>query len=108
MVASLPTEAVWLTIDKDVLARGEAATNWDQGDMTVDHILEAIDKLARHCKVLGADVCGDYSTPRYADPFRALLSWADHPSLAIPGAAEIAVNSKTNSRILTIFQEVFI
>ena len=33
MIASLPTEAIWITLDKDVLASEDAATNWDQGGM---------------------------------------------------------------------------
>jgi hypothetical protein len=70
--------------------------------------LEAVDTLAKCRKISGADVCGDYSTPRYAGPSRALLSWADHSSPAVSSAAEIAVNSKTNARLLTNFQEAFI
>lgn len=108
LVCSLPTQEVWLTIDKDVLAPSEAATNWDQGEMTLDHILAAIEALASHCKVLGADVCGDYSIPHYADPFRAFLSWADHPAVAVPGDAEIAINDRTNALLVNAFQGAFI
>ena len=42
MIASLPTEAIWITIDKDVLASEDAATNWDQGGMRLTHLLQAL------------------------------------------------------------------
>jgi arginase family enzyme len=56
IIAGVPTQAVWLTIDKDVLAEEEAATNWDQGAMSVDHLIEAIKLFALRKRVLGVDV----------------------------------------------------
>ena len=55
MISSLPTDAIWITIDKDVLASEDAATNWDQGGMRLTHLLQALRALvaALRCKSSG-------------------------------------------------------
>ena len=95
----LPLTPLWITLDKDVLGPAEAVTNWDQSALVLDDILAAIAKLADRRRILGVDVCGDYSRPRYRDPFRFLLSALDHPRRRRPAMAELAVNDRTNARI---------
>ena len=107
VIAGVPTRAVWLTIDKDVLVEEEAATNWDQGGMSVDHLIEAIRLLALRKRLFGVDVCGDYSTPRFGDPFRAALAHFDHPSKPEPTPEVLRRNAATNARLLACFDEVF-
>jgi arginase family enzyme len=107
VISGVPTQAVWLTIDKDVLAEEEAATNWDQGAMSVDHLIEAIKLFALHRRVLGVDVCGDYSPPRFRDPFRAALAHFDHPAKPAPTPETLGRNATTNARLLACFEEVF-
>ncbi|MDY0241407.1 MAG: hypothetical protein RBR34_04430 [Rhodospirillaceae bacterium] len=99
-LAPLP---LWITLDKDVLSPNEATTNWDQGGMSLDLVFQAIRRLSRSRRLLGMDVCGDYSKPRYSDPFRYFLSVTDHPTLAEPDAAALAINDRTNRRILDAF-----
>ncbi|SEE54455.1 hypothetical protein SAMN05444161_6115 [Rhizobiales bacterium GAS191] len=106
IIADLPTKAVWLTIDKDVLAEEEAATNWDQGLMSVDHLIEAIKLCALRARILGVDVCGDYSPPRFRDPFRAALAHLDHPAKPVPTPETLRRNAVTNARLLACFEEV--
>lgn len=60
IVAAIATEAVYISIDKDVLTEDEAITNWDQGDMTLDRLLFIIRQISRHKRLLGLDVCGEY------------------------------------------------
>src|SRR5262249_6558403 len=36
VLAAIDTDAIWLTIDKDVLGESEALTNWDQGQMPLE------------------------------------------------------------------------
>lgn len=55
----IPTEAVYLSIDKDVLDPGEAETDWDQGNMAVDQLLKWVSALMSGHRLLGADVCGE-------------------------------------------------
>jgi hypothetical protein len=76
----IPTEAIWFTIDKDVLRPADAATNWDQGEMPLDALLDGIRTLSKGKRVLGADLCGDYSPPSFGwNIFKRIESWQDHP-----------------------------
>ena len=106
LVASLPVRRLWITIDKDVLLPAEAVTNWDQGEMTLDHIVAAVERLASSFRIAGIDVCGDYSRPRLKDPLRAFLSWSDHPELPPHGDDDLAVNDRTNARLVATFRKV--
>jgi hypothetical protein len=106
LAESLPVPAVWITIDKDVLRPGEAITNWDQGEMGLDHIIAAVQRLASSFRIVGIDVCGDYSQPRLKDPLRAFLSWSDHPDLPFHTDGDLAVNDRTNARLVAAFREV--
>jgi arginase family enzyme len=103
---SLPAPAIWITIDKDVLGHGEAVTNWDQGEMTLDHVIAAVRRLASSFRIVGIDVCGDYSRPQLKDPLRAFLSWSDHPEPPPHGRDDLAVNDRSNARLLGAFREV--
>ena len=50
---------VYLSIDKDALAPGYAAADWDQGDMTIDGLLELIHRIRGGHNLLGVDICGE-------------------------------------------------
>ncbi|CUX18320.1 arginase family protein [Clostridium sp. C105KSO13] len=51
---------VYLSIDKDVLTRRFAVTNWDQGEMTVDMLKHMLKFLLIECEMIGIDICGEY------------------------------------------------
>lgn len=106
LIEAIPTRAIWLTIDKDVLARSDATTNWDQGSLPLGHLLAAIERLGSERRILGADVCGDWSAPRFGDPFRAALAYFDHPPALHPSAADLAVNARVNGLLLDCFARV--
>ena len=53
------THACHISIDKDALAPAYAATNWDQGSLTLDALKECISTLAVNHKILGIDICGE-------------------------------------------------
>jgi len=106
MIATIPTRAVWLTIDKDVLARSDALTNWDQGELPLEHLLAAIERLAERRRIVGVDVCGDWSKPRFSDPFRATLAYFDHPGRLHPSPEELAVNARVNAALIDCFERV--
>lgn len=100
----LPTEAIWLTIDKDVLQPADAGTNWDQGEMPLDALLEGIRRLARGKRVLGADVCGDYMPPDFGrNILKRIESWQDHAPA--PAAAICARNAAANRAIMDALKE---
>ena len=102
----IPTKAVYISIDKDALCASEAVTNWDQGDMRLAHVQALVESLARSRRILGIDVCGDYSPPRFSDPVRAALAWFDHPADPRPDAAALAINARANAALLDTFRRV--
>ena len=55
-LADLP---VYISVDKDVLDREHAATNWDQGSMPLGQLTGVLRELKRTCRIAGADVCGE-------------------------------------------------
>ena len=62
--ADIPAELpVYLSIDLDVLSTEFARTDWDQGDMTLNGLLDMIGLIRRHHRILGADICGGLANP---------------------------------------------
>jgi arginase family enzyme len=59
ILASVPTPAVYVSIDKDVLAPQDAVTNWDQGMMTLEELLVALKEISERKRLLGVDICGE-------------------------------------------------
>ncbi len=102
----IPTETIYITIDKDVLSTAEATTNWDQSAMPLSHITSAITMLSKRFKICGIDVCGDYSTPRFKDPFRWALAYFDHPKRFNPTQEQLAINAKTNQKLVECFESL--
>jgi arginase family enzyme len=60
IVSNVPTDTVYISIDKDVLDRSEAVTNWDQGNMTIHDLVRLVRSILTHYKVSGVDICGEY------------------------------------------------
>lgn len=106
LVEAIPTRAIWLTIDKDVLGRIDALTNWDQGSLPLDHLIAAIERLAGERRIAGVDVCGDWSEPRFVDPFRATLAYFDHPPRLRPSVDDLVVNARVNAKLIDCFARV--
>ena len=49
---------IYISIDKDVLDRSSARTNWDQGELRLDSLCRLLGRLGEGRVVLGADICG--------------------------------------------------
>ncbi len=62
----LPDLPVYLSIDKDVLSKEYASTNWDQGSMTLAQLKETVCAIAAQREILGIDVCGELSAAKGA------------------------------------------
>ncbi len=84
---SLRGEAVYVTVDMDCLSQGEAATNWESGLFTADDLEWAIRELRGTAAVVGGDVCGAWSPPRYARWTQRLAAGWDHPPVSEPDRA---------------------
>lgn len=106
LVEAIPTRAIWLTIDKDVLGPEDAFTNWDQGEMPLTHLLRAVQRLASARAIRGIDVCGDWSKPRFTDPFRATLAYFDHPKGLKPEPGTLDRNARVNAALIDCFETV--
>ena len=50
---------LYISIDKDALSPTYAATNWDQGSLTLDALKDSITALTTGRKILGVDICGE-------------------------------------------------
>ena len=53
-----PHIPIYISIDKDVLTKDYARTNWDQGCMTLPQLEAAVRRVAAGHRLLGTDVCG--------------------------------------------------
>ena len=100
LAARIPTDEIWITIDKDVLRPADAATNWDQGEMPLDALLDAIRRLARRRRVAGVDICGEYSPPKFRDPLKFVAAWLDRPDAKPVSGETLQRNDLTNRAIV--------
>lgn len=107
MIASLPTRAVWITVDKDVLASEDAATNWDQGGMRLSHLLQAIRALAASKRIIGIDICGEYARPAFSNALKRWEAKSDQPPAERWSEADLLRNAATNQALIDLFEELF-
>ncbi|MBI4725186.1 MAG: arginase, partial [Rhodomicrobium sp.] len=108
LLSRIQTEAIYITLDKDVLVPADAVTNWDQGKLRLDDVTGMIRKLASHHKIIGADVTGDYSPVHYAGGvWPQVKKWGetsiDHPRVRKDAASIAATNEAANLRLLDTF-----
>jgi arginase family enzyme len=96
VLAAIPTEAIWITIDKDVLPEHEALTNWDQGHMPLAALLAMLRAAGERKRVLGADICGEYSPPRHANWLKRIESKMDQPARDAANRQKVDDNIRTD------------
>ena len=53
---------VYISIDKDVLNPASAATNWDQGSLSLQELEKLLAVILQKEQVVGIDICGECST----------------------------------------------
>jgi len=102
VLAAIPTEAVWVTIDKDVLPESEALTNWDQGQMPLAALLAMLRAVGQRKRVLGADLCGEYSPPRHANWLKRIESKMDQPARDAADRQKIDGNIRTDCELARV------
>jgi arginase family enzyme len=99
---AIPTEAIWITIDKDVLPEHEALTNWDQGEMPLAALTALLRAAGQRKRVLGADVCGEYSPPRHANWFKRIEARMDQPIRNATDQRRIDANTRTDCELARV------
>jgi arginase family enzyme len=111
LLSRIKTKAVYLTIDKDVLCMEDAVTNWDQGCMHLPYLLSLIGEIGKRHTIVGADVSGDYSSPRYSGNLWTRLSkhaeiLMDQPFRSPDATRAVKINSAANHALLGVLSEV--
>jgi arginase family enzyme len=81
---NLAEENVYITIDLDCLRAEEAVTNWESGRFTIGDLAWALGKLHESSHVVGGDICGAYSPPKYARFKQRFAAEFDHPKTRLP------------------------
>lgn len=101
-------DAIYVTIDKDVLHPADAGTNWDQGQLRLRGLVGLLEAAVAGRRLIGADVFGDWSPPRYgggplAVALKAGEALLDQPWRA-PGAAH-RHNEDVNLELLNVLRK---
>jgi hypothetical protein len=85
--------SVYVTIDLDCLCAEEAITNWESGRFAIIDLAWALGKLREFCRIIGGDICGAYSPPKYARWKQRFAAEFDHPKIRLPDDDKIrAIN----------------
>jgi hypothetical protein len=106
ILPTIPTDTVYLTIDKDVLRESDSFTNYPgyQGTMTLDELLAAISLIGRRKRIIGADVCGDGSYAAVKGyPFKSGYAWLKDRKIqlsAFSSQENIRLNEDASLKIL--------
>ena len=83
----LAGSAAYVTVDLDCLAAESAVTNWEHGLFTAPDVAWALRTLRESVDVVAGDLCGAYSSPRYARRGQKFIGEWDHPRLPPPDPA---------------------
>ena len=93
-------ENLYVTIDLDCLRIEEAVTNWESGRFSVADLQWALGKLRESCRIVGGDICGAYSPPKYARRKQRFAAEFDHPKIRLPDEDKIrAINLATLEKL---------
>ena len=87
--ANFRGQNIYVTIDLDCVRAEDAVTNWESGRFEVADLEWALAKLQEKSRIIGGDICGAYSQPKYARWKQCFASDWDHPKLDLPAADEI-------------------
>ena len=79
-------EPVYISVDKDVLDRNSAVTNWNQGSLPLPELEEVLSAILKKENVIGIDICGECSSS--LDVFEE--------------ERELEINSKANRELLNL------
>jgi len=105
-VRNLDGANVYVTVDLDCLAAGEAVTNWESGRFTVVDLEWALTKLRESCRIVAGDICGAFSRPVYARWKQRFASEMDHPKLPRPDLEETQeINHSTLQKLWPLLTE---
>jgi arginase family enzyme len=106
LLKRIPTEQVYVSIDKDCLKKEYALTNWEEGHMSLEEFLLVLKLIKENLDIIGMDITGDYSKICLVGNYKRFFSKLDHPkNIDAEKFAEpfiTATNEKTNLKILEL------
>ena len=110
LIQKIPTDKVYISIDKDCLRKEFALTNWEEGMLSLDQIIMALKILKQHKAILAADITGEFSLPVLSQsPLKQMISAFDHPknfsAAGFPADRIHRVNENTNIRLLETLRD---
>lgn len=74
---------LYISVDKDVLCREEARTNWDQGGLRLVELKAMLQEAFRARRIIGADICGEEPEAEDASQVRKINARANRALLEI-------------------------
>ena len=102
ILSHIPTQNVYISVDKDCLRAEDAITNWEQGTLPLETMIACIAAIRAQHSIVGADTVGDYSPPVFHSPLKWIGSFLDRPADAWrlqANAKADAVNGAANVKI---------
>ena len=60
---------LYVSVDKDVLCKGDASTTWSQGDMHLSELMSFLEFVLERQNILGMDVCGECDMDSCSEDF---------------------------------------
>ena len=60
---------LYVSVDKDVLCKGDASTTWSQGDMHLSELMSFLELVLERQNILGMDVCGEWDMDSCSEDF---------------------------------------
>ncbi|WP_297943867.1 arginase family protein [uncultured Fibrobacter sp.] len=84
---------LYISIDKDALSHADAATNWDQGSLRLEHMKAIITEIAKDRRIIGVDICGERARDFAGDEHHSVQE-AD------------ALNDRTNRELVDFFRNL--
>jgi len=88
-VKTIGGQNIYITIDLDCLCASEAVTNWEPGRFTISDLEWALGKLREPSRIIGGDICGAYSPPKYARFKQRVAAEFDHPKMQLPAGDQM-------------------
>ena len=79
---------VYISLDKDIMGKEYARTDWSQGEHTLQQIEDIIRKVAREGEIAAIDICGELTLEKGATP------------------EDLRINKLTNIQLLKLMSEI--
>ena len=97
ILENIKTDDVYVSIDKDVLTKDYSVTNWGNGRMSLDSLLQFIGRLSHEKNIVAIDICGDVSQDKPNGFFRKIRFYSEMVSKCNTNQQ---INEKTNITLL--------